>query len=109
MTEMIYLHRNAKKSWQKIAYLIRFEDQAKKELSRLDNSIKIKILKYLKKLQERTDPRSLGKPLTENLSGYWRYWVGGYRIISRICDKEITILILAIQKRDVVYRISNKL
>jgi len=92
-----------------MAYLIRFENQARKELSNLDNSVKIKILKYLKKLQERNDPRSLGKPLTDNLSGYWRYRVGNYRIISKIFDKEITILILAIQKRDVVYRISKKL
>jgi len=92
-----------------MAYLIRFEDQARKELSTLDNSVKIKILKYLKKLEERDNPRSLGKPLTENLSGYWRYRVGNYRIISKIFDKEITILILAVQKRDVVYRISNRL
>ena len=92
-----------------MAYLIRFEDQARKELSTLDNSVKIKILKYLKKLEERDNPRSLGKPLTENLSGYWGYRVGNYRIISKIFDKEITILILAVQKRDVVYRISNRL
>ena len=65
-----------------MAYLIRFEDQARKELYALDNSVKIKILKYLKKLEKRDDPRSLEKPLTENLSGYWRYRVGNYRIIS---------------------------
>jgi len=91
-----------------MAYLIRFEDQARKELYALDNSVKIKILKYLKKLEEREDPRSLGKPLTENLSGYWRYRVGNYRIISKILDKEITVLILVVQKRDVVYRITKK-
>ena len=91
-----------------MAYLIRFEDQARKELAALDNSVKIKILKYLKKREERDDPRSLGNPLTETFAGYWRYRVGNYRIISKILDKEITIFVLAIQKRDVVYRISNK-
>ena len=55
MTEMIYLHRNTKKSWQKIAYLIRFEDQARKEML---------------------------PGHSESLSGYWRYRVGKYRIIS---------------------------
>lgn len=39
-----------------MAYLVRFEDQAKKELSALDNSLKIKILKFLKKLKERDAP-----------------------------------------------------
>jgi mRNA interferase RelE/StbE len=92
-----------------MAYLIRFEDQARKELAALDNSVKIKIFKYLKKLEKRDDPRTLGNSLTENFAGYWRYRVGNYRIISKIIDKEITILVLAIQKRDVVYRISNKL
>jgi len=88
-----------------MTYLVRFEDQARKELSALDNSVKIKILKFLNKLKERDNPRSLGKPLSKNLSGYWGYRVGSYRIISKIFDKEITILILAIQKREVVYRI----
>lgn len=91
-----------------MAYQIRFEDQARKELAALDNSVKIKILKYLKKLEGREDPRSLGKPLTKNLSGYWRYRVGDYRIISKITDMEITILILTVQKRDIVYRGSSK-
>ncbi|WP_321301752.1 type II toxin-antitoxin system RelE/ParE family toxin [uncultured Sphaerochaeta sp.] len=91
-----------------MAYQIRFEEQAKKELSALDNSVKIKILKFLRKLEDRKDPRSLGKPLTANLSRYWRYRVGNYRIICKIVDKEIIILILAVQHRSTVYKISNK-
>ena len=73
-------------TWQ-----IKFETQAEKELSTLDNSVKIKILKYLKKLEECDNPRSLGKPLSNNLSGYWRYRIGNYRIISRIYDTELVI------------------
>jgi mRNA interferase RelE/StbE len=67
--------------WQK-----KFETQAERELSALDNSVKTKILKHLKKLERCDDPHVFGKPLTENLSGYWRYRIGNYRIISRIID-----------------------
>ena len=91
-----------------MAYQIKFEDQARKEFATIDNSVKIKILKYLKKLQARSDPRSLGKPLNENLAGYWRYRVEDFRIIARIIDTEMTILILAIQKRDIIYRFFPK-
>jgi len=88
-----------------MGWQIRFESQAKKELSALDNSVKIRILKYLKKLEGCDNPRALGKPLTENLSGYWRYRIGNYGIISRICENELVILLLVIRKREVVYRI----
>ncbi len=86
-----------------MAWQIRFETKAEKEFSALDNSIKIRILKYLKKLETCEDPRAFGKPLTENLSGYWRYRVGTYRIISRIHDTELIILLLAVKKREIVY------
>lgn len=87
-----------------MAWQIRFETQAETEFSSLDNSVKIKILKHLKKLEQCDDPRALGKSLTNNLSGYWRYRIGNYRIISRIHDTERIILIFAIRKRDVVYK-----
>ena len=88
-----------------MAWQIQFETQAAKELSTLDNSVKIKILKYLIKLEECDDPRAFGKPLSRNLSDYCRYRIGNYRIISRIYDTEMVILLLAIRKRDVVYKI----
>lgn len=90
-----------------MVWQIKFESKAEKELSTLDHSVRIKILKYLKKLEGCDDPRTFGKPLTANLSGYWRYRVGSHRIISLITDTELIVLILAIQKRDVVYKINQ--
>ena len=81
----------------------------KKELSALDNSVKIRILKYLKKLEGCDNPRALGKPLTENLSGYWRYRIGNYRIISRLYDTELVILLLAIRKEMLCIRSKYRL
>ena len=50
-----------------MAWQIRFETKAEKEFSVLDNLTKIRILKYLKKLETCEDPRAFGKPLTVNL------------------------------------------
>jgi mRNA interferase RelE/StbE len=55
-------------------------------------------------LSVRDDPKSLGKPLQANLSGLWRYRVGDYRIVAEIHDALVTILILSIKHRSIVYR-----
>ena len=43
---------------------------------------------------EFTDPRIHGKAPTADRSGEWRYRVGDYRILAKIFDKKITILVL---------------
>ncbi|WP_242005059.1 type II toxin-antitoxin system RelE family toxin [Brachyspira aalborgi] len=45
-----------------------------------------------------------GKSLAGNLSGFWRYRVGDYRIICDIVDSEITIYILDISHRSKSYK-----
>ena len=42
--------------------------------------------------------------MTGRFTGYWRYRVGDYRIICDIRDNELTILAVAIGKRDDVYK-----
>lgn len=90
-----------------MAYQIRFEVGAKKDFKKIDNSIKIKIIKFLKKLESREDPRTLGESLEENLSGYWKYRVGDYRLVVEILDDVLTILMLVVSKRDTVYKIAD--
>lgn len=59
-----------------MAYKIEFEKFAAEEFSRLDGSIKNQVQKYIDKIAERNNPRSLGEPLQDNLSNYWKYRVG---------------------------------
>ena len=49
------------------------------------------------------DPRTLGKALHGQLSGLWSYRVGDYRIISRMEDNVMTILVLRVGHRDNIY------
>ncbi|WP_170020315.1 type II toxin-antitoxin system RelE/ParE family toxin [Campylobacter sp. RM16190] len=82
---------------------VNFSKNALKELKKLDNSISIKILKKLKEIEGLDNPRDEGKPLIGNLSGLWRYRVGGYRIICKIKDYELIVLVLGVRNRSDAY------
>ena len=94
-------------------FKIKFHPDAKKDYDNLDNSVKIKVVKLLKKLS--TQPK-LGKPLgntnLSDLTGLFKLYVENkkYRIVYKIVDKELLILIIGIGKRDNndIYNIVNK-
>ena len=76
----------------------------KKQLKKLDAAISKRILDYLEQIELLDNPRSRGKALTSNLSGLWRYRVGDYRILCRICDDKLIITVIEIAHRSTVYR-----
>lgn len=58
------------------------------------------IINYLKsKIQPVDDPKIFGKQLNGNLSEYWRYRVGNYRIICQINNNELIILVVTTSHR----------
>ncbi len=91
-----------------MAYRIEFESQALEDFSRLDGAIKKRIQKYIDKIAEREDPRTLGEPLQENLSSYWKYRVGDYRLVAEIQDDKFIVLMLVIDHRRKVYNTASK-
>ena len=50
------------------------------------------------------DPRTLGSALTGELGGLWRWRIGDYRVVARIEDERITILVVRVAHRREVYR-----
>jgi mRNA interferase RelE/StbE len=87
-----------------MVWKIRLEKPAEKELAKLDHQLQKQITNYLKNAISLLDnPRFKGKALTGNKKGLWRYRVNKYRIICRIKGDVLTILVLQIAKRDVVY------
>lgn len=91
-----------------MGYKIDFENQAKKEFSKLDQQAKKQIQKYIDKLAERDDPRSLGDPLESNLVSFWRYRVGDYRLVAEILDDRLIVLFVVVAHRKNVYDIAKK-
>ena len=82
----------------KVVYLNRVEEDLKK----LDKSTIKKILARIEGYLA-ANPKEAGKPLKGEFHGYWRYRWGDYRVIYKISDREILILILRISHRKDVY------
>lgn len=76
---------------------------AKKSLEKLDNNIQKRILDFLSDLETLENPRIKGKPLKWELKEYWHYRVGDYRILSKIIDNELIIMVIDIGHRKNIY------
>ena len=85
-------------------YSVVWTSKAAHEYAKLDNSVRLQIDKYLTKLSSSDDPCNMGKALTADLAGLWRYRVGDYRIVAKINNAELIILILSVKHRSTVYR-----
>jgi mRNA interferase RelE/StbE len=87
-----------------LAWAIEFDPAAFKELSRLDNPIQRRILRYLReRLSGDENPHRLGKALRGEKVGLWRYRVGDYRVVCAIEEERERIRVLRIGHRRSVY------
>ena len=83
---------------------IEFDSDVEKDLRKLGHTAQKKFLTYLKdKLMLAEEPRTLGKPLSGEFSGLWRYRVGDYRILAQIEDDALIILVIHVGHRKNVY------
>jgi mRNA interferase RelE/StbE len=77
----------------------------KKDIKKLSTTEQNRIFDFLEhKLAHLKNPRSSGKALKGPLRSLWRYRVGHYRIICRIQDQKLTILVVAIGHRREIYK-----
>jgi mRNA interferase RelE/StbE len=83
---------------------IEVTSKAMKQLLKLDKPVFQLITKYFDGLADLDDPRTRGKELTGNLIGLWQYRVGDYRILCKILDEALIILVIDIGHRKEVYR-----
>jgi mRNA interferase RelE/StbE len=85
-------------------WTVEFDDRARRELRKLDPGIQQTILKYLRqRIAGPEDPRRFGKPLRRSLAGLWRYRVEDFRLICRIEDAKVVVLILQVGHRREIY------
>jgi mRNA interferase RelE/StbE len=88
-----------------MTWKIEIVPSAIKELDKLDRQVAKRILKFLhKRVASLKDPRSIGDALKgSKLGEYWRYRVGDYRIITKIEDKILLIIVLRVGHRRQIY------
>lgn len=88
-----------------MAWQIEFTHEAEKQLSKIDRQSAKRIFNFLReRIAQAEDPRSLGKALKGVLREFWRYRIGDYRIISRIEDDRLLVLVVRVAHRREVYR-----
>ena len=88
-----------------MAWIIEFDTRVEKELKKLDTTAKKRILRFLReRIAPADNPRAYGAQLTHNLSAYWKYRVGDYRVICHIRDQVTTVLVVRVGDRKNVYK-----
>lgn len=88
-----------------MAWRIEIDAGARKDIAGLDRPIAKRVYSFLReKLETRDDPRSIGEALHGKVYGeYWKYRVGDIRIIARIEDAKLIILVVRVGHRKNVY------
>ena len=88
-----------------MAYSVELSAEVDRELSKLDAQQAKRILKFLRqRVAKLDDPRSIGEALHgSRLGEFWKYRVGDYRLISKIEDDRLLVLVLRVGHRKEIY------
>jgi len=87
-----------------MTYRVEYLPQVYKTLEKMDKFTKRIIVEWIEKnLVGCENPRLHGKPLSANRAGQWRYRIGDYRIIAKIEDERLVILVINIGHRREIY------
>jgi len=88
-----------------LAWSVEFQRSAAKQLRKLDRAVQQRILEYFRnRVLAAEDPRLVGKALTGDKGGLWRYRIGDYRAICKLKDECLVVLVLELGHRREVYR-----
>ena len=85
---------------------VELSESVDRELGKLDAQQAKRILKFLhQRVAKLDDPRSLGEALHgSRLGEFWKYRVGDYRLICKIEDDRLVVLVLRVGHRREIYR-----
>lgn len=87
-----------------MAWRIEYTQGAKKDLARLDKSMAKRITTFMRERVGATDsPRASGKQLRGVLREFWRFRVGDYRVLCRLEDDRLIVLVVRVGHRRDVY------
>ena len=85
-------------------YRVVVEEGALRTLQKMDRPVQRLIMAYIRsRLDGIIDPRSIGRSLTGDKAGRWRYRVGDYRILALIRDDKLIIYAFRIGHRRDIY------
>lgn len=87
---------------EKIKYIIEYDVDIEEKLRKLSKPVREMIRQAIEK-KLIFDPVTFGKPLRYSLKGYRRLRVGDYRVIYKIIEDKVLVIIVDIDHRKEVY------
>jgi len=89
-----------------VAWTVEISESALRELDKLDPQHARRILKFLNdRIAGSNDLRTVGQALQgAKLGEFWKYRVGDYRLICKIVDERLIVIVLRIGHRREIYR-----
>ncbi len=87
-----------------MSWKIELEKNVIKKLRKMDSTAKKRITKFIDALEGSKDPREKGAALTGKLGEYWKYRIGEYRLIVKIFDDRLIIVVVKVGNRKDIYR-----
>jgi mRNA interferase RelE/StbE len=89
-----------------LVWTVEIDAAAAKELRKLDPPVARRIVAFLRqRLAPLDNPRAIGEALHGDALGeYWKYRLGDYRIVARILDRRVVVIVVRIGHRRDVYR-----
>jgi mRNA interferase RelE/StbE len=88
-----------------LAWTVEFQRSAAKQLRALDQPVQRRVVRFFRdRVVTSDDPRNLGKALTGDKGGLWRYRIGDYRAICKLEDERLVVLVLEVGHRREIYR-----
>ena len=87
----------------KARYLIEYDVGVEDQLRKLPKTIQERILKAIEQ-RLITAPNDLGKPLTKEWKNHRRLRVGDYRVIYKVFEDRVVVLIVEIDLRRDIYK-----
>lgn len=86
-------------------WTVEFTDKARRQLRKLPPDVQSRLIGFLRnRVEQADDPRLLSSTLSGEFSGFWRFRVGDYRLICRIEDQRLVVLVLSVGHRRLIYQ-----
>ena len=74
-------------------------------MKKLERQVAARIVRTLEeRIVPLDDPRTIGSALVGEHAGFWRWRIEYYRVVARIEDERITVLVVRVAHRREVYR-----
>ena len=87
-----------------MTWTIEFTPSARRDIKKLGSEPARRIGAALNdKIAKLADPRSIGAGLSGDWRGHWRWRIGNYRVVAKIEDDKVLILVVRVAHRSDVY------